>query len=207
MIIYASGYFHTDADPRTLEQAWTKYMRLTYPLNKLQGEHEQCEHFGDSAEQRAYAMTYADKQWTGPSQTLTHVDWAYTPAEIAATNAAAASANAASAAAGPQLGANQTYALCFSDPSAPVVYFSEVLAGTQAPTGRNGGAQRAADAEIAGPFQAFLQKQYGANNPVSCTVAFLPTAAGLKAAQDRKQSMEDTARQNKAKVVETGWKQ
>jgi hypothetical protein len=34
----------------------------------------------------------------------------------------------------------------------------------------------------------------------------MPTPAGLKSAQDAKQRVEDSARRNKAQIVETGWK-
>jgi len=87
MVVYATPYIHTTASVTTLEQAWTRYVRLTYPMDKLVAEAEQCEQFGDSADQRSFAMDYEDKGWTGPNYDLTHVNWTYTPAEIADTNA------------------------------------------------------------------------------------------------------------------------
>jgi hypothetical protein len=207
MVVYASGYFHTDADVRTVEQAWTKYMRLTYPLDKLAGEAEQCEQFGNSADQRAFAMDYEDKGWTGTHATLTHVNWTYTPAGIAATNAAAAAADAALPPAAP----NQKYVYCISGGGGPVMYFSDIFAGTPtSPTvgphaGRNG------FPEFSGPFVAFLQKKYGykedSGSPTTCRAIYNPVPAGFHVAQTTRQAAEDLARQNKTQVVETGWKQ
>jgi hypothetical protein len=136
------------------------------------------------------------------------VDFTYTAAQAAASHAAAASANAALLKGGPALGPNQTYALCFSE-GGPIVYFSDIFAVPALPPSAfhgNGGDYRNAVYALGDHFQTFLQKKYGSKSPVSCAMNFMPTAGGLKAAQDRKQSMEDTAKRNKAQVVETGWK-
>jgi hypothetical protein len=207
LVVYATPYIHTDAAQTTLEQAWFKYMRLTYPVDKLAGLAAQCEHFGDSAEQRAFAMDYEDKGWTGSNTDLTHVNWTYTPAEVAATNAAAASADAAIPAAAP----NQKYVYCISGGGGPVVYFSDIFAG--APTSPTVGphAGRNGFPEFSGPFVAFLEKQYGykenSSSPTACRAIYNPVPAGYRVAQTTRQAAEDLARQNKSQVVETGWKQ
>jgi hypothetical protein len=206
LVVYATPYIHTDATQTTLEQAWFKYMRLTYPIDKLAGLAAQCEQFGESADQRAYAMTYEDKGWTGSNADLTHVDWTYTPTEVAATNVAAASADAAIPTAAP----NEKYVYCISGGGGPVVYYSDIFAG--APTSPTVGphAGRNGFPEFSGPFVAFLQEKYGykenSNSPTTCRAIYNPVPAGFHVAQTTKQAAEDLARQNKTQVVETGWK-
>jgi hypothetical protein len=161
MVVYATPFIHTDATVTTIEQAWFKYMQLTYPVDKLDGLAAQCEQFGDSADQRAFAMSYEDKGWSGSNTDLTHVNWTYTPAQVAATNQAAAASDAALVAAA-ALGPNQSPALCFSDPSAPVVYLSDIFGvPTLPPSASHGdaGAVRAASNAAAAPFQTFLKKK------------------------------------------------
>ena len=211
MVVYATPYFHTDAKVTTVEQAWTKYVRLTYPMDKLVAEAEQCEQFGNSAEQRAFAMDYEDKGWTGSHAQLNHVDWTYTPAEIAATNAAAASAQSALAAQGLAAAPNQHYVYCLSGGAGSAQYFSEIFAAVPTSAVQGPHAGRNGFPEFSGPFIAFLQQKYGfketPSSPTTCRAIYNPNAAGLHAAQATKQAAEDLARQNKMQVVETGWKQ
>jgi hypothetical protein len=130
------------------------------------------------------------------------------PAAQPMTASAAPVVNPSPAAAGPALGPNQTYALCFSE-GGPIVYFSDIFAVPALPPSAfhgNGGDYRNAVYALGDHFQTFLQKKYGSKSPVSCAMNFMPTAGGLKAAQDRKQRVQDQAKQGKAQVVETGWK-
>jgi hypothetical protein len=210
MVVYATPFIHTDASVTTLQQAWFQYMRLTYPVDKLAGEAVQCEQFGDSADQRAYAMSYEDKGWTGSNTDLTHVNWTYTPDEVAATHAAAASADAALAAEGLAAAPNQHYVYCLSSGSGPAMYISDIFAGvpTSPVTGPHSG--RNGFPEFSAPFVAFLQKKYGykndPNSPAICRAIYNPNPAGLHAAQATRQAAEDLAKQNKRQVVETGWR-
>jgi hypothetical protein len=138
------------------------------------------------------------------------VDFTYTAAQAAAGNTAAASANTASAGAAAALGPNQSYAFCSSDPGAAVVYFSDIFASSTPPnTGHCGNcaAQRNAAYATSAPFQTFLKEKYGFNGSASCRTGIPPTAAGLKAAQDQKQSSKTAiAGHSRAQIVETGWK-
>jgi hypothetical protein len=196
--------------PHGMDVHFNAYVPQNYKINDINKAGGYCERISNDVAGREYSKNLLLQQWTSSNDQPVHVAWTDTPAENAAIEAKTVSGNAAVVAAGPVLGPNQTYGLCFSDMSAPVVYLTDIFPVpllSAADVRGNGGGQRAAAAAAAAPFQAFLQKKYGSNNGVSCAISFLPTAAGLRSAQDRMQTMRDMAKQNKAEVVETGWKQ
>jgi hypothetical protein len=117
---------------------------------------------------------------------------------------------AQTAAPAPTAAANEHYVYCFSGSSGPVVYFSDIFAAvpTSATVGPHAG--RNGFPEFSGPFLAFLQNKYGyksdSSSPPVCRAIYNPNPAGLHAAQATRQAAEDLAKQNKAQIVETGWK-
>jgi hypothetical protein len=207
--VYVTPFIRTDAAASTINQAYYTYMHATYPVDKLLQESDFCRAASADSGQRAFALSSQEKQWaaSNPPSEVIHIDWTYTPAQAAASTAAAAASEAPTAA------ANENYVLCSSDPDEPVIYFSEIFAAempqSQGGPGK-GGAQRNASARFQSDFLSFLQKNYsfksGSNYPIGCAATFKPTAAGLHAAQTRKQQMEDQYKQQKKQVVETGWK-
>lgn len=104
---------------------------------------------------------------------------------------------------------HQHYVYCISGTDLPVVYFSDVFAGTT--TSDRTGPSPAPNRynEIADPFKAFLDRKYGAGShattPPTCRVT-TPDPAGLAAAQKAKQAYEDMYKQSRKQIVETGWK-
>jgi len=136
------------------------------------------------------------------------VDFTYTTEQAAASHAAAASANAASLKGAAALGPNQSYAFCYSDPRASVIYFSDIFGSSTppAPGGSQGGDQAvgAVNTALEGPFQAFLKKKYGANGSATCRAGIAATE--LPAAQALKKRIESNlVSRNRVKIVETGW--
>jgi hypothetical protein len=220
-IMYVTPIIRTDAAAGTITQAFYTYMQTTYDLSKIQYGSGYCRQVSSSADQQAFTMSTLEKQWAASKTEVIHVNWTGTPGEVAATNARVASA--ASAAAVPTAAANQNYAWCNSAwagtagtmmPSGTVMYFSDVFTAAAPPpvgskTG-NGWGQRNASAALQTPFFAFLQKKYGykdsTNYPVECRLSYPPTAGGLQSAQTAKRQFEDLAKQNRARIVETGWK-
>lgn len=212
-IVYVTPVIHTDAATGTITQAFLTYMRTTYDVSQVHSESGYCTQLGNSADQQAYAMSSLEKDWAASKFEVVRVNWTDAPAEVAATNATVASATAAAAV--PTAAANQNYVVCVSDRDAPVIYVSEIFPAVMPPapagsTRGNGGAQRAAIGAFQTPYLAFLQKKYGlkgsSNYPVRCGVSFPPTAGGLKAAEQYKQSVVDAAKQGQKQIIETGWK-
>jgi hypothetical protein len=208
-IMYVTPIIHTDVAATTISASYIHYIEATYDMSKVKFGSGYCRAVSSSADQQANTMSMLEKQWAASKTEVIRVDWTYTPAQAAASTASVA------ASAAPTAAANENYVLCSSDPDEPVIYFSEVFAAEMPPgpasaTRGNGAAQRNASAKFQTAFLAFLQKQYsfksGSNYPIGCAVTFTPTAAGLRAAQTRKQQMEDQYKQAKKQVVETGWK-
>jgi hypothetical protein len=222
-IMYVTPIIRTDAAASTINQAFYTYMTTTYDLSKIQYGSGYCRQVSSSADQQAFTMSTLEKQWAASKTEVIRVNWTYRPGEVAAINAKVASA--ASAAAVPTASANQNYAWCNSAwagtagtmmPAGTVMYFSDVFVAVAPPpppagskTG-NGWGQRNASGALQTPFFAFLQKKYryndASNYPVECRLGYAPTAGGLQSAQSAKQQFEDLAKQNRARIVETGWK-
>jgi hypothetical protein len=222
--VYVTPFIHTDAAASTIHQSYYTYMHATYPVDKLGHESDFCRQASADPGQQAFSLSTQEKQWasSNPPWEVIHINWTYTPAEVAATNAAVASATTAAAV--PTAAANQNYVWCNSAwagtagtmmPAGTVMYFSDVFAATAPPpppagekTG-NGWGQRNAAAALQTPFFAFLQKKYGykdaGNYPVECRLGYPPTAGGLQSAQKARQQFEDLAKQNRGQIVETGW--
>jgi hypothetical protein len=222
-IVYVTPIIRTDAAAGTINQAFYTYMTTTYDLSKIQYGSGYCRQVSSSPDQQAFTISTLEKQWAASKTEVIHVNWTGTSGEIAATNARVASA--ASEAAVPTAAANQNYAWCNSAwagtagtmmPPGTVMYFSDVfvaVAPASPPPGSktgNGWGQRNASAALQTPFFEFLQKKYryndASNYPVECRLGYPPTAGGLESAQRAKQQFEDLAKQNRARIVETGWK-
>jgi hypothetical protein len=221
--VYVTPFIHTDAAASTIHQAYYTYMHQTYPVDKLGHESDMCRQVSADPGQQAFTLSTEEKQWAASNWQVIHINWTYSPGQVAATNAAVASAAAAGAV--PTAAANQNYAWCNSAwagtagtmmPAGTVMYFSDVftvVAPPQPPPGSktgNGWAQGNASAALQTPFFAFLQKKYRYNNagnyPVDCRLGYPPTAGGLQSAQSARKQFEDLARQNRAQIVETGWR-
>jgi hypothetical protein len=219
-IVYVTPVIHTSAGASNIAQDFNKYMAATYDTTRVQYGSGYCRTVSSSADQQAYTMEQLEKQWAASKTVVTHIDWSDTPDEVAAVNAKVASATAAAAV--PTAAADQHYVFCTSaraQSPGEVEYFSDIFPAVtlsqQLPAdgGKgpgNGGDQRNAVAAFQAPFFAFLQKKYGyktnGNYPTECAVTYPPTAGGLQQAQAAKRQLEDLARQNKAQIVETGWK-
>ncbi len=208
-LIYVTPIIQTDAGASTISVSFVHYVEATYDMSKIKFGNGFCRQVSNSPDQQAYTVSSLEKQWAASKTEVIHVDWTYTPAQAAASTAATAALAAPSAA------PNENYVLCFSDPDQAVIYFSEIFAAAPPPapanaTRGNGAAQRNANARLQSAFLPFLQKNYSfksaSNYPIQCAATFTPTVAGLRAAQIRKQQMEDQYKQAKKQVVETGWK-
>jgi hypothetical protein len=199
--LYVSPVFQADWDSDIVSRAYQVYIQDRYvpDLSHLSQAYTNpwC-----GANSPAGAAMMDQTRVDTVNRHIVHVDFTYTAAQAAAGNPATASANTASAGAGPALGPNQNYAFCSSG-----VYFSDIFAAsTPPPTGPGRGAaeeaQLAATHAYSAPFQTFLKGKYGFNGSASCN-----TAAGLKAAQDQKMSMEKGLLGHyRVRIVETGWK-
>jgi hypothetical protein len=203
---YISQLFDADWRPAPVSIAYKVYIRDHYvhDLDPSANLSPSCNAQSPGMQTMMHQTAMISNKRTGKSVA---VDFSDTPAQGTAGNTAAAAANTASAAAAAALGPNQSYAFCNSDPGAPVVYFSDIFGASTPPNGGHCGncaAQRNAEYATSASFQTFLKGKYSFNGPASCRTGISATA--LKAAQAMKQSMEDTAKQGKAQVVETGWK-
>jgi len=221
---YVSPVFQADWDADAVSKAWIVYIRDNYvhdiDMTNLANDTGQC-----ATEGRPSLLAMMHQGMLRVDRVGRHVvavDWKYSPTQAAASMAAVAAETAASQA--PTAAANQNYVWCNSAwagvagtvmPSGTVMYFSDVFAAVMPPppagaTRGNGWAQRNATAAFQTPYFAFLQKKYGykdsSNYPVDCRVGYSPTVAGLQSAQRAKQQFEDMAKQNRAQIVETGWK-
>jgi hypothetical protein len=219
--VYVTPFIHTDAAAGTIQQAYYTYMHATYPVDKLVRESDFCRAQSADPGQQAFSLSSQEKQWasSNPPWEVIHINWTYTPAEVAATNAKVASASTAAAASAaavaPPASANEYYVVCASGRAGPAVYYSDIFAaaplpGTQPTRTKSGPLVMFPTGFFQAPFFAFLQKKYGfksdSNYPVECGANFAPTTAGFQNAQRYKESLQDLAKQNKAQIVETGWK-
>lgn len=205
-ITYVAPIIHSSAPIGEIGGRFRKYVETTYDVSKVRYPISYCRQVSSSADQQAFTMDTLEKQWAASKTEVIRVNWTDTPGQVAETNA-----RVASAAAGPAGAANEQYVVCASGRDGPVVYFSEIFPTGMAPppaghkTG-NGWGIASASGKFQNSFFVFLQKTYGfksgSNYPVECG----PTSGKFQDAQRYKQGLEDLARQNKAKVVETGWK-
>lgn len=108
----------------------------------------------------------------------------------------AQSATAASTA--PTLAPGEYYVVCTSDPSGPVIYFSEVFVGKADPPGHS---RFASFQLISNYFRAFLQQKYTFKSYPECQGG--PSESPVQAA---KQQLEDKYKKANQQIVETGWK-
>ena len=209
--LYVSPIFQADWDSDTVSRAYQIYIQNRYvpDLSHLSQAYTNPWCWANSP-----ALLAQNHPNEGVGKTIHHkvsVDFTYTADQAAASHAATASENAASLKAAAALGPNQSYAYCYSDPTASPVYFSDIFgASTPPPTGHGKAAldQATTDAAAAveGSFQAFLQKKYGAKNSAICHTGI--SAAALQAAQDQKKKTESNlvSRSRGVQIVETGWK-
>ena len=208
-----------------LSQAFINYMKTTYDLSKIQGGRGHCDRVSDDPAAQANGMDVQEKQWAASKTEVIHVAWTDAPGENAAIDAKVAAASTAAAV--PTAAANQNYVFCKSAwaegsnvPAGIVMYVSDIFPaempppaaprpGHPSPPNANS-AQLTKTYALQNSFFAFLQKQYSykdsGNYPVSCATTFPPTAGGLQSAQKNKQQVEDEVKQQKGRIVETGWK-
>lgn len=218
-IIYVTPIIRsTSALAADISQNFNKYMTASYDLSKIQYGRGYCQQVSASADQQAYTLSQLQAQWTASKTVVTNIDWTDTPAENAAVDAKMAAS--AAAAAVPTAAADQHYVFCNSarvEVAGGVEYFSDIFPAVTLPEqaagggkGGNGGNHVNAVAAFQRPFFAFLQKTYGykdsGNYPTECAIGYPPTAGGLQQAQAAKKQLQDLARQHKAQIVETGWK-
>jgi hypothetical protein len=106
--------------------------------------------------------------------------------------------SATAAATAPTLAPGEYYVVCTSDPSGPVVYFSEVFVGKTDRPDMRGFSFRI----IENNFVVFLQHKYSFKSSAECPVGARESAP----AQGRKQQLEDQYKKANKQIVETGWK-
>jgi len=209
--LYVSPIFQADWDSDTVSRAYQVYIQNRYvpDLSHLSQAYTNPWCWANSP-----ALLAQNQPHEGVGKTIHHkvsVDFTYAADQAAASHGATASENAASLKAAAALGPNQSYAYCYSDPTASPVYFSDIFAAsTPPPTGHGKAAldqaATSAAAAVEGSFQAFLQKKYGAKNSAICRTGI--SAAALQAAQDQKKKTESNlvSRSKGIQIVETGWK-
>ena len=192
---YVSPVFLADWDAGAVDRAFDVYIRDHYVhdlslLDTTTRCGAQSPALQPGMHQRAM-ISSADNGHVVP------VDFTDTPAQAAAGNAAA-SQMAAAAATAPKLGPGEYYLFCYSDPSAPLMYFSEVFVGKTDRTDIRGTSFRI----IGNNFLVFLQHKYSFKSSAQCSGGTIESAP----AQGQKQKLEDQYRKANKQIVETGWK-
>lgn len=130
------------------------------------------------------------------------VDFTDTPAQIAAGKAAATQ-TAAAAATALKLGPDEYYMFCVSDPSAQLLYFSDVFVGKADPNSRSTKGAISLQ-NVTSVFLAFLRQKYSFKSTALCRAGVNgSTESGV---QVLKQRLEDQYKQANKQIVETGWK-
>ena len=192
---YVSPVFQADWDAGAVDRAFDVYIRDHYVhdlslLDTTTRCGAQSPAMQPEMHQRAM-ISSADNGHVVP------VDFTDTPAQAAAGNAAA-SQMAAAAATAPKLGPGEYYLFCYSDPSAPLIYFSEVFVGKTDRPDMRGTSFRI----IGNNFLVFLQHKYSFKSSTQCSVGTTESAP----VQGQKQKLEDQYRKANKQIVETGWK-
>lgn len=192
---YVSPVFQADWDSSPVDKAFDVYIRDHYVRDlSLADTSPRCSARSPAMQtmmhQRAM-ISSADNGHAVP------VDFAYTPAQAAGGNAAAAQ-TAAAAASSPTLAPQEYYVYCFSDASAPTIYFSEVFVGKADPMRMHSASFR----NLGNTFLVFLQQKYSFKSSASCVgrTSESPQAPGSK------QQLEDQFKKANHQIVETGWK-
>jgi hypothetical protein len=192
---YVSPVFQADWDAANVDRAFDVYLRDHY-VHDLSLEDKSTRCSAQSPAMQSMMNKQAMVSSAGNGKVVA-VDFTDTPVQVAAGNAAATQM-AAAAAAAPKLGLGEYYVLCTSDPSAPVIYFSDVFVGKTDRTDIRGVSFR----NIENTFLVFLQHKYSFKGPASCTGGYSESAP----AQGRKQQLEDQYKKANTQIVETGWK-
>jgi hypothetical protein len=202
-VVYITPIIHTDLAASDISTAFNRYMILIYNVGNITAGSGSCTtKMSSSADQQAYTTQQLEKQWADSKTPVTHLDWTGTPSEITAANAAqAATAAPPAGMAAPNAALREFYVFCYTDPSAPIIYFSEVFVGKADPSHQIGVSFR----NIQNDFAVFLQQKYSLKIGPNCVgrTSASPQVPGSK------QLMESQFKQanKQAQVAETGWKE
>lgn len=201
-VVYLTPIIHTDLAGTEISEAFNRYMVLIYNVGNVNSAVGSCTtKMSSSPDQQAYTEQQLEKQWADSKTVVTHLDWTGTPSEIAAANAAqAATATPPAGMTAPNTALREFYVFCYTDPSAPVIYFSDVFVGKADPSHQIGVSFRGIQSE----FAVFLQQKYSAKIGPNCVgrTSASPQVPGSKQLLESQFTQANT----KAQVVETGWK-
>jgi hypothetical protein len=201
-VIYVTPIIKTELAASDISTAFDRYMRFIYNVGNITAASGSCTtKMSSSADQQAFTEQQLEKQWADSKTVVTHLDWTGTPSEIAAANAAqAATAAPPAGMAAPNAALREYYVFCYTDPSAPVIYFSGVFVGKADPSHQVGVSFRSIQTD----FAAFLQQKYSLKIGPNCVgrTSASPQVPGSK------QLMESQFKQTnkQAQVIETEWK-
>lgn len=136
---YVSPVFQADWNTTPVDRAFGVYIRDHYVHDlSLSDTRPRCSAQNPAMQAMQHQRAMISSADNGHAVT---VDFTDTPAQAAAGSAAATQI-AATAATAPKLDPQDYYVYCASDPSAPVLYFSEVFAGkADPPRGEHAGCQ------------------------------------------------------------------
>lgn len=193
-IVYVSPYVQTVALAQAVNAAWFNYVRQTYPVDKLGSQKADCEPGSSDPQTRAFSVSYEDKMLADGKTDVTNVNWSYAPVEAATHAVTAADTGAA-----PPPG--EFYVYCYSDQSAPTVYFTGIFIGK--PDSRRNPPDFGT---IANAYLLFLQQKYSFKTASGAQ----PRCVGRRSAAPQglgsEGYYEDQFKKSNKQIVETGWK-
>jgi hypothetical protein len=194
---YVSPVFQADWNTVPVDRAFVVYIRDHYVHDlPLSDTRPRCSAQDPAIQAMQHQRAMISSADNGHAVS---VDFTDTPAQAAAGNAAATQL-ATTAATAPKLGPQEYYAFCASDPSAPVLYFSDVLVGKADPPRGN---MRGVSFQALGTsFLAFLQRKYAFKGAAGCHAG----SSSVAPVQSIKQMMEDQYKKAGKEIVESGWK-
>ena len=192
-IVYVSSYIQTVALAQAVNTAWFNHVSRTYPVDKLGSQKVDCEPGSTDPQRRAFSLSYEDKMLADGKTDVTNVTWSYTPAEIAPNAVPAADTGAA-----PPPG--EFYVYCYSEQSAPTVYFSGIFLG------KPDSFRNPPDfGTIANAYLVFLRQKYSFKTASGAQ----PRCVGRRSAAPQgvgsEGYYEDQFKKSNKQIVETGW--
>ncbi|HKV52769.1 MAG TPA: hypothetical protein VJO52_16360 [Gemmatimonadaceae bacterium] len=192
-VVYVSSYSHTGASATAVQSAWFNFVRQTYPVAKLGSQKADCEAASSDPQTRAFSLSYEDTALADGKTDVTHVNWSYAAGEVppkAMTPADTATA----------LQRGEFYLYCFSDQSAPIVYFSEVFIG-KADSFRN----PPDFGSIGQAYLVFLEQKYAFKSASGLRPSCFGWGNDPQTLGSKRYS-EDRFKKANKQIVETGWK-
>lgn len=193
-IVYVSPYIQTAALAQSVDAAWFNYVRRTYPVDKLGSQKADCEPGSPDPQQRAFSLSYEDKMLADGKTDVTNVNWSYTPAEASPNAVPAADTGAA-----PPPG--EFYVYCYSEQSAPTVYFSGIFIGK--PDSRRNPPDFGT---IANAYLLFLQQKYSFKTASGAQPSCIGRRSAAPQGVGSEGYYEDQFKKSNKQIVETGWK-